>query len=101
MQEFMRTATKRNPGKPAPAGNLAMGLLQFAGTITQSPENTVRFVTCLMAGADTDDNLGLYDIVMLMVCRWAGKQNLDGCDARVIEESRKICDVMGWKPLEV
>ena len=101
MQDFMRTAIKRNPGQPAPAGNLAMGLLQFAGTIPEHPENTERFVTCLMAGADMDDNLGLYDIVMLMVRRLAGKQDLDGRDARVIEESRKICDVMGWMPLEV
>lgn len=101
MQEFMKTAIKKNFGTPTSAGNLAMGLLQFAGTIPDHPGNTERFVICLMAGADMDDNLGLYDIVMLMIRRWAGKQNLDGYDACVVEGSRKICDVMGWKPLEV
>lgn len=98
MQETMRILQTQRAKEVVPAGNLAMGLRQFAGMLQDHPENTARFVTCLMAGAEEEGNIGLYQIVMLLVRRWAGEQGLDGADAFVIEESRKICDVMGWMP---
>ena len=97
MQETRRILRPQKTGT-VPAGNLAMGQRQFASALPESPENAPRFVTCLMAGAEEDTNIGLYQIAMLLIRRWAGEQDLDGADASVIEESRKICDVMGWMP---
>ena len=84
----------------AGAGSLAMGLRQFAGSLSEQPENAPRFAGCLLAGTDAGDNIGLYRLAMVMLRHWAGQKSLDGPDAFVIEESWKICDVMGWMPLE-
>lgn len=100
MQETRRVLRTQRAAGMVPAGNLAMGLRQFAGSVPEHPENAPRFVNCLLAGAEEEANIGLYQIAMLLLRRWAGEQDLDGADAFVIEESRKIRDVMGWKPLE-
>lgn len=100
MQETMRILRMPRSAGILPAGNLAMGLRQFAGSVPEHPENAPRFVNCLLAGAEEGDNIGLYQTTMLLLRRWAGLSSLDGADAFVIEESRKICDVMGWKPVE-
>lgn len=100
MREAARVLRPQRAAGTVPAGSLAMGLRQFAGSIQQQPENALRFSACLLAGADAEDNIGLYQLTMLMLRQWAGQTSLDETDAFVIEESRKICDVMGWKPLE-
>ena len=41
-------------------------------------------------------NTGLYRIAALLITRLAEETDLDRSDAAAIEESRKICDVMGW-----
>lgn len=39
----------------------------------------------------------LYDFVRSLICSWAGNTDLSREDAAVIEDCRKICDVMGWR----
>ena len=40
----------------------------------------------------------LYGFISAMICVWAGKEDLSQEDAGIIEDCRKICDVMGWRP---
>ena len=75
MRESTRVLSTQRMAGAVPAGSLAMG-------------------------PDAGDNIGLYRLAMVMLRHWAGQKSLDGPDAFVIEESRKICDVMGWMPLE-
>lgn len=100
MRETTRALKPQRADRTISAGNLAMELRRFADTISGQPENAPRFVNCLLAGSEEESSIGLYQIVMLMISRWAGKKDLDGQDSYVIEKSRKICDVMGWKPVE-
>ena len=100
MRESTRVLSTQRMAGAVPAGSLAMGLRQFAGSLSEQPENAPRFAGCLLAGTDAGENIGLYLLAMQMLRHWAGQKSLDGPDAFVIEESRKICDVMGWMPLE-
>lgn len=100
MREATRVLRPQRAERTLPAGNLAMELRRFADTISEQPENAPRFVNCLLTGSEEESSIGLYQIAMLMISRWAGKKDLNRQDSYVIEESRKICDVMGWKPVE-
>ena len=84
--------------KNIPAGN------DFAATLVRiilqsmSPENRAQFIHRLTTGVAADVQVILYDFVCAMICSWAGKSDLSDDDAAVIEDCRKICDVMGWLP---
>lgn len=65
---------------------------------SMTPENREKFVAHLATDFAPDIQVKLYDFVKGMICFWAGGDDLSHEDAAVIEDCRKICDVMGWVP---
>ena len=96
MRETTRAFRPQRAERTISAGNLAMELKKFACSAAGQPENYNRFVDCLLAGSEEESNTGLYRIAALLITRLAEETDLDRSDAAAIEESRKICDVMGW-----
>lgn len=43
-----------------------------------------------------DVQLKLYEFIQALASSWAGQQDLERSTAFIIEDCRKICDVMGW-----
>lgn len=96
MRETTSVLRPQRAERTISAGNLAMELKKFACSMGDRPENYDRFVDCLLAGSEEESNTGLYHIAALLITRLAEETDLDRSDAAAIEESRKICDVMGW-----
>jgi hypothetical protein len=62
------------------------------------PERAPEFINRLTSEMSPDVQVKLYRFVMLMICAWAERIDLSQENAEVIEDCRKICDVMGWAP---
>ncbi len=60
--------------------------------------NEEKFIRRLVVETAPDVQVRFYDFFKLMVCGWAGQTDLSREDAALIEDCKKICDVMGWWP---
>ena len=65
-----------------------------------NPETRQDFLRSLTDGYAPDIQIKLYAFVKIMICAWAGITDLSLENAAVIEDCRKICDVMGC-PAEI
>jgi hypothetical protein len=85
-------------------GRMPMRSDDFAQTVVrmvlQSMNNQSRgeFIRRMTADFAPEVQCRLYLFVKEMIRSWAGNPVLSNEDAGVIEDSRKICDVMGWAP---
>lgn len=65
---------------------------------SMAPDKADAFIARLANDFAPDVQVKLYAFVKAMVCYWAGGDDLSREDAAVIEDCRKICDLMGWPP---
>jgi len=63
-----------------------------------NPEMRQTFILRLTDDYAPDIQVKLYEFSKAMICSWAGQTDLSRGDAAVIEDCRKICDMMGWRP---
>jgi hypothetical protein len=63
--------------------------------------NEERFIRRLVVETAPDVQCRLYGFFKLMACAWAGQMDLSREDAALIEDCKKICDVMGWQPVSL
>lgn len=87
------TMTKTVSSQTIPVGRLAAGLLEFG---LKEGRDLDRFRSCLMLSEHPEAGPGLFRLCESLIRAWAGFEDLSRPDADVIEQSRKICDVMGW-----
>lgn len=66
-----------------------------------NPEIQQEFIRSITDNHAPDIQVKIYVFVKALICSWAGDPNLSCEDAAVIEDCRKICDVMGWMPAGV
>jgi len=59
-------------------------------------ETCSEFALCITDNYAPDIQIKIYDFVKALICSWAGEENLSCEDAAVIEDCRKIRDMMGW-----
>jgi len=63
-----------------------------------NPEVQPEFILRITDNYAPDIQVKIYAFVKALICSWAGEENLSCEDAEVIEDCRKICDMMGWPP---
>ena len=68
--------------------------------LMMNEESRERFIYRLMNEFEPDVQLKLYELTREMIRSWAGRPDLSREDAVIIEDCRKICDVMGWPPVQ-
>ena len=68
--------------------------------LSMNTETRDGFIRRLTGDFEPDIQLKEYEFVKAMIRSWAGKSDLSHEDAEIIEDCRKICDVMGWLPIE-
>jgi hypothetical protein len=85
---FSRSGNKTDSGKDL--CDAVMKLMAY--------ETSRQIVTQIAERQEAFVQQNLYDFVRAMICVWAAKEDLSQEDACVIEDCRKICDVMGWMP---
>ena len=78
--------------KPDMATELIRVILSNANDV-----NSDNFVSHIANDFAADIQVKLYDFMRAMICCWAGGEDLSHEDAAVIEDCRKICDLMGWQ----
>lgn len=66
--------------------------------LSMNAQNQEQFIQKMTCCYEPDIQIKLYEFAKAMICSWAGKGDLRFEDAVVIEDCRKICDIMGWPP---
>ena len=80
---------------PNSQGNYAKELIRII-LLCQNPEVWPSFIQAVTDDYASDIQEKLYAFVKSMICSWAGQDDLSQSDAHVIEDCRKLCDLMGW-----
>ena len=94
---MMRDFTNRRPSLQCPGKDNDFGKIIIRIILQMmAPEMRQAFVFGLTDDYPADIQVKLYAFVKAMICAWAGKAGLSHGDAAIIEDCRKICDVMGW-----
>ena len=94
------TTTKTMGPQLLPMGRLAAGLLEFGLRKGTDGRDLDRFLSCLMLEEHPEAAPGLFQLCKGLIRTWAGMEDLSRPDDDMIEQSRKICDVMGWPPAD-
>jgi len=81
--------------KPMKDNDIAVTLVRII-LQCMNEENRERVISHLAVDFPPDVQVKLYGFVKEMICLWAGDEDLSLEDAAVIEDCRKICDLMGW-----
>ena len=68
--------------------------------LMMNEESRERFIYRLKNEFEPDVQLKLYELAREMIRSWVGRPDLLREDAAIIEDCRKICDVMGWPPVQ-
>jgi hypothetical protein len=93
----MRDYPNRRPGfgRPEREDDFDKTLIRIILQM-MAPHQKQDFIRRLTEDYAPDIQVKLYDFVYALICFWAGQTDLSREDARVIEDCRKICDLMGW-----
>ena len=83
--------------KPIKDNNSTVSLVRIV-LLSMNEENREEFIQRMTGDFPPDIQVKLYDFVKAMIHSWADQADLSHEDAAVIEDCRKICDVMGWAP---
>lgn len=87
--------THKRPRGPVRKPDFATEIVRMI-LLSMNPESQEKFISRLTEELEADVQSVLYRFIKAMLCSWAGQADFSGGNAFVIEDCRKICDMMGW-----
>ena len=90
---------KRRPGfnRPDTHEDQTKELVRLV-LLSLNPEVWPSFIQTVANDYAPDVRERLHLFIKSLICSFAGQTDLSQSDAHVVEDCRKICDLMGWLP---